>query len=136
MFWQNVHNQLAAEKGVYESVEQTILNAARWLELGIELVGAIIIGIGVILAIYRLFRHFKEEQSKDFNHIRLTLGKFLVLALEFQVAADIISTAIAPSWEQIGKLAAVAAIRTALNYFLIKELEHERRREEDSKAEI
>jgi uncharacterized membrane protein len=50
--------------------------------------------------------------------------------LEFQVGADILSTAIAPSWEQIGKLAAIASIRTLLNYFLTKELENERRREE------
>jgi uncharacterized membrane protein len=135
MFWQeNAHN--LTEKGIYESVEQIILGAARWLELGIETAGAVIIGIGIILAIYRLALHFKEEQSADFNHIRLTLGKFLVLALEFQVAADILSTAIAPNWEQIGKLAAVAAIRTVLNYFLTKELENERRREENSKAEI
>ena len=136
MFWQENVQNLAAEKGVYGSVEQFILDLVKWLELATEAVGAIIIGIGITLAIYSLIRHFKKEEPGDFNHIRLTLGKYLVLALEFQVAADILSTAIAPNWEQIGKLAAVVAIRTLLNYFLIKELESERAREENSKAEI
>jgi uncharacterized membrane protein len=49
-----------------------------------------------------------------------------VLALEFQLAADILSTAVAPTWEAIGKLAAIAVIRTVLNYFLTKEMEKEK----------
>lgn len=48
------------------------------------------------------------------------------MALEFQLAADILATAVAPSWNQIGKLAAVAAIRTALNYFLSREMAQEK----------
>jgi uncharacterized membrane protein len=51
----------------------------------------------------------------------------LALALEFQLGADILSTAIAPSWEQIGKLGAIAVIRTALNFFLSKEMQDERK---------
>jgi len=62
------------------------------------------------------------------------LGKYLVLALEFQVGADILSTAIAPSWEQIGKLGAIALIRTMLNYFLTRELAEEQKREAADKA--
>ena len=46
--------------------------------------------------------------------------------MEFQLGADILSTAIAPSWEQIGKLGAIAVIRTALNYFLSREMREER----------
>jgi uncharacterized membrane protein len=38
------------------------------------------------------------------------------------LAADILRTAVAPTWEDIGKLAAIAAIRTVLNYFLEREL--------------
>ena len=48
------------------------------------------------------------------------------MALEFQLGADIISTAVAPSWDQIGKLGAIAVIRTALNYFLSREMKEER----------
>ena len=46
----------------------------------------------------------------------------LRLALEFQLGADILTTAVAPSWDQIGKLGAIAVIRTTLNYFLMREL--------------
>lgn len=127
MFWQaNLEN--AADTGAYQSIEQTIIVATQWLKLGIESVGALIICLGVILAIYQLIVHFVSEQSNNFNRVRLTLGKYLVLALEFQVGADILSTAIAPSWEQLGKLGAIVLIRTVLNYFLTRELIEEQRR--------
>jgi len=47
------------------------------------------------------------------------------LALEFQLAADILATTVAPSWAQIGKLGAIAVIRTGLNYFLAREIKEE-----------
>ena len=122
--------KITTETGAYQTVESAIVAAAQWFKLGIETVGALVIGIGVALAIYQLVAHFRDEQPGNFNRVRLTLGKYLTLALEFQVGADILSTAIAPSWEQIGKLAAVAAIRTLLNYFLTKELVEEQKREQ------
>ena len=118
-----------ASPSAFEIAEPAINAAVQWLRLGVEATGAIVIGIGVILAIFQLVAHFKDEQSSNFNRVRLTLGKYLALALEFQVGADILSTAIAPSYEQIGKLGAIVIIRTLLNYFLTKELESERRRE-------
>ncbi|NJS16433.1 MAG: DUF1622 domain-containing protein, partial [Nostocaceae cyanobacterium CSU_2_110] len=51
------------------------------------------------------------------------LGKWLALSLEFALAADILRSTIAPSWDDIGKLAAIIALRTILNYFLSKEIE-------------
>lgn len=121
--------QNLAERGTFELSELTINAAVQWLRLAVEAVGALVIGIGVVLAIYQFLWHFKDEQSSNFNRVRLTLGKYLALALEFQVGADILSTAIAPSWEQIGKLGAIVVIRTLLNYFLTKELEGERKRD-------
>ena len=61
-----------------------------------------------------------------FNQVRLDVGRFLALGLEFQLASDLLRTAVAPSFEEIGKLAAVAAIRTALNFFLRREIREER----------
>jgi hypothetical protein len=46
----------------------------------------------------------------------------LALALEFLLGADILRTAVEPSWDEIGRLAAIAAIRTALNFFLQREI--------------
>lgn len=50
--------------------------------------------------------------------VRLTFARWLAVALEFELAADILNTAVTPSWSDIEKLAAIAALRTALNYFL------------------
>lgn len=134
MFFQETSQKIAENVGAFESTERTVAAVVGWLRLTVEAIGAAVIFIGVILAIYELAKHFKDEQPSNFNRVRLALGKYLALALEFQVGADILSTAIAPSWEQIGKLAAIAAIRTLLNYFLSKELEGERKREERSEA--
>jgi uncharacterized membrane protein len=50
-------------------------------------------------------------------------GVWLLLGLEFELAADIIRTVVSPTWRDIGELAAIAAIRTFLNYFLEKDVE-------------
>ena len=57
--------------------------------------------------------------------MRLDLGRFLVLGLEFQLA-HILRTAVSPSFTELAQLAAVAAIRTALNFFLGLEIKEER----------
>ena len=134
MFLQN-NSPPIAENGIYAATEHTIVSAVQWHKLGIEAVGALIICLGVMLAVYRLFIHFHQKQNGNFNDVRLTLGQYLAVALEFQVGADILSTAIAPSWEQIGKLAAIATIRTLLNYFLSRELAQERKQNQKSLAD-
>ena len=53
----------------------------------------------------------------------LRFGVWLLLGLEFELAADVVRSAISPSWSQIGQLAAIAVIRTFLNYFLEKDVE-------------
>ena len=71
--------------------------------------------------------------------MRLSLGRYLALGLEFQLASDVMRTAIAPSFQELGKLAAVAAIRTALNFFLAREIREEQRilaeRDEDARKD-
>ncbi len=95
-------------------------------EAGRGATGAAVIGIGVVIALYRFALSLGPPRMQRYNEIRLTLARFLALALEFQLGADILSTAVAPSWEQIGKLASVAVIRTALNYFLTREMREQR----------
>ncbi len=106
--------------------ESTIVNLVLWLKLAVETTGAIVIGLGVVAAAYQFARSLLPPQLEGYNEIRLTLARFLALALEFQLGADILSTAIAPSWTQIGKLGAIAVIRTALNFFLTREMKEER----------
>jgi len=111
------------------SAETLISSAVQWLRLSVETIGAIIIGMGVLVAIYKLMVAIAQRQTGDYNQIRLGLARYLALALEFQLGGDILSTAIAPSWDQIGKLGAIAVIRTGLNYFLMREIETERQGE-------
>ncbi|MBV8679345.1 MAG: DUF1622 domain-containing protein [Aquitalea sp.] len=107
-----------AESGV----EELVLNLVLWLKLAVEASGALVIGIGVLFAGLRYLRRCFEPGMAQYNSVRLSFARFLALALELQLAADILSTAVAPSWDQIGKLAAIAVLRTALNFFLGKEI--------------
>ena len=100
--------------------------AVEWLRLIVETIGAGIVAIGVVLAGLLFVKALIARRVADFNAIRLTLARYLALALEFQLGADILSTAVAPSWTQIGKLGAIAIIRTTLNYFLSREMQDER----------
>lgn len=126
LFYQEASGSLLHPPGE-TIVEPTIITLVSWLKLAIELTGAVIIAIGVTLSIYRFLRAFLKRESEDYTQVRLLLARYLALALEFQLGADILSTAISPSWDQIGKLGAIAVIRTALNYFLSREMEHEKK---------
>ena len=105
--------------------EDALQELVQWLRLGVEAIGAIIVALGVFLAALLFVRALISRQTADFNAIRLTLSRYLALALEFQLGSDILSTAVAPSWTEIGKLGAIAIIRTVLNYFLSKEMREE-----------
>jgi uncharacterized membrane protein len=99
-------------------IEEVISNLVLWLKLVIEVVGALLIGIGVAVTSARVAGVLRHRQLEVFGKARLGLARFLALGLEFQLAADIVATAFAPSWTQISKLGAIAVIRTGLNYFL------------------
>ena len=118
---------LAASETGAPAIEHTIIWLVQWLKLGIETIGALLIAIGVVVAVVGLVRQFIGHTAGEFTATRLTLARYLALALEFQLGADILSTAIAPSWDQIGKLGAIAVIRTGLNYFLFLEMKSERK---------
>jgi len=110
----------------------------RVLESVAVIVSLVIIAFGLIVAIYRIVQGFFQARSQNsrtrldrYQMVRLGLGRYLALALEFQLAADIVATSIEPSWQQLGRLGAVALIRTFLNYFLGREIAEE---EETAKA--
>ncbi len=110
---------------MFQTIEQLVFGAVQWLRLGLEAIGALVIVAGAVRGFLGLFGRMSGAQEGQFTPVRLTLARYLSLALEFQLAADILSTSIAPSWDQIGKLAAIAVIRTGLNYFLGLELKGE-----------
>ena len=88
----------------------------------IEACGAVVIMIGAVVAIVKFVAALGRRDINQFSAVRLSLARFLVLGLEFQLAADVLRTAISPSFSEIGKLAAIAAIRTLLKYFLNREI--------------
>ncbi len=117
---------LLPESALHRAVDLTV----RLVEFG----GAAVIFIGAVWAFVQFLllgvRRRRPRAARPiagFNRIRLSLGRFLALGLEFQLAGDVLRTAIAPSFDQIGQLAAIAAIRTGLNFFLGREIEAERR---------
>ena len=89
------------------------------------------IGVGVLAALVRTARFsVRRGTSLDsaMSEIRITLGRWLALALELALAADILRTVMIPTWDEIGKLGAIVVLRTVLNYFLEREIEQEQKK--------
>ena len=107
-------------------MEEYVITAVGYLRLIVEAIGAAVIGIGAISAAFRYALTLLGLRKYSNPDIRLYLGRFLALGLEFQVGGDILATAVSPTWEEVQLLAAIVVIRTVLNYFLSKELERER----------
>jgi uncharacterized membrane protein len=100
---------------------------AEWLRLGLAMIGAAVILVGTFVCLVELARAPTHRGHRSWAAARLSLARYLTLALEFQLAADVIETSIVPDWTRIGRLAAIAAIRTALNYFLGRDMSEDRR---------
>jgi uncharacterized membrane protein len=108
--------------------EELLGRVVQILVTVVEAVGAAVIFVGAVWAAARfVLTGIRHRSAAVFTPIRLSLARFLTLGLEFQLAADILRTAVSPSFGQLGRLAAIAAIRTALNYFLGREARSEQR---------
>ncbi|OGB88555.1 hypothetical protein A3H38_02815 [candidate division WOR-1 bacterium RIFCSPLOWO2_02_FULL_46_20] len=97
-----------------------------WTTFVLNIIGALITIWGILLALLEFLGKeiFNRKEAIELNEtIRLKLGSYLVLALEFFIASDIIKTVITPTWESLGILGVIVAVRTVLSYFLTKELE-------------
>ena len=117
-------------------VEELLVEALGVLVPVVEACGAAVIVVGALWAFVRfVVVGLRDRNAGAFVPVRLTLGRFLALGLEFQLASDVLRTAVAPSFRELGQLAAVATIRTALNYFLAKEIAEERRQLAEDRAD-
>ena len=106
-------------------IEVYFRELAGAVALAIEAAVVLVVAIGAAEAMYNtgklvLGGKLSNEGRRD---IWLRFAIWILLALEFALASDIIRTAIAPSWDDVGKLGAIAAIRTGLNWFLAKDIE-------------
>jgi len=97
-----------------------MVELATWVKLTFETASILVIVAGGVAALGVFVAGLPAESW--LKAMRTRLSRYLLLALELQLAADILGTAISPTWEQLGKLAAIAAIRTFLAYFLVEEL--------------
>ena len=107
-------------------MEEVAKNITLTVSHAVEMLSAIIIGAAVLQVLWNYGRSFARFNRSSISKegIRVQFGSSVAVALEFMLGADVLATAVAPSWNDIGKLAAIAVIRTALNYFLERELKY------------
>lgn len=104
-------------------MEEAIRHAVEHVVPVVEAIGAAVIAVGVLFAFALWVAGELRARDMTYEDVRLRLGRYLALGLEFQLGADILGTAVSPSWDEIGKLGAIAGIRTVLNYFLAQDLD-------------
>ena len=106
-------------------MEEILKEIAIGVALTVEAVAVLVIGYGALEATVKLaVRPFRDAVTRaPRKQIWLSFGLWLLLGLEFELAADIVRSVISPSWADIGQLGAIAVIRTFLNYFLERDLE-------------
>jgi uncharacterized membrane protein len=100
-------------------VEALVKAISIYIALSVEAVAALVIAYGLIEALVGLAPSLAMRRNLGRRRdVWMHFGSWLLLGLEFELAADIIRSAISPTWTDIGQLAAIAAIRTFLNFFL------------------
>ena len=106
-------------------VEELFQEIASGVALGLEAIVVVIIAGAAVKAVVRLMPLvFHDDLLVEHRHdIWMRFATAIILALEFTLAADIIRSAVAPSWDAIGRLGAIATIRIALNFFLARDIE-------------
>jgi uncharacterized membrane protein len=114
-------------------MERWFAQLASSVALGLELLSVLLIGWGALMALSSLARRsLRTTPDVRSESVFLTLGRYVLLGLEFTLAADVVRTAIAPSWDDIGKLGAIAVIRTFLNFFLERDIDLAKSQEQEA----
>lgn len=102
-----------------ETIELAVTELASFTQVLFEAASILVVTAGGVAFAYAVI---SQRFAKDVIRPRQTLARFLIVALELQLAADIIATATHPSLDELIKLGAIAVIRTFLNYFLVLEM--------------
>jgi uncharacterized membrane protein len=107
-------------------VEELLVTFAHNASMLVEAAAVVVVAFGSIEAFIRLLRVVATPGTThgERKAIWRRYGVWLLLGLEFELAADIISSVVSPTWQDLGELGAIAVIRTFLNYFLERDLEH------------
>jgi uncharacterized membrane protein len=109
--------------GERSAVREWLVLATNVAVVAIDWLALVLIVVGAIEAFFLgLWTMFSSSEGHHEREVWLRLGRWLVAGLTFQLAADVLETAITTSWDEVARLAAIAAIRTFLNYFLERDL--------------
>jgi uncharacterized membrane protein len=104
-------------------MEETAKTITIYISHALEIIAATVIAAALAKLIFTYFKFFFQKKNNlSAMTTRVTFGSAVAVSLELLLGADVLATAVAPSWDDIGKLAAIAVLRTSLNYFLGKEL--------------
>lgn len=105
-------------------MEEMFVLVSGTVELFLELALVLIVTLGAVVALATVVASFgKPDALRLRRDAWVTFAGWLLLALEFALAADLVGTAISPTWDEIGQLAVIAVIRTFLGYFLERDIE-------------
>jgi uncharacterized membrane protein len=106
-------------------MEDALKSFAAYVSLGLQAIALLVIVIGAVEAVIAICRVMLERHAAnaDKRAVWLEFARWLVAGLTFQLAADIVQTTVAPTWNEIGRLAAIAVIRTFLTLFLDRDIE-------------
>jgi uncharacterized membrane protein len=120
------------------SAVTVIEQIVHYIAVALSLVGVFAVVIGVIEALVRycgmrLFRADDVTFGERAPLIRARLGEHLMLGLDVFIAADIVNSVLAPTWEKVGLLAAIVAVRVVLSWILLREIDAARAEAERGK---
>ena len=110
-------------------MDEVLHTLARALSQFFEAATLVLLALGALLALKNLIagllaRHPPSEVALD---VWQGLSRWIMVGLEFLLAADLAATVVSPSWDELGRLGAIAAIRTLLGFFLGRDLESARK---------
>jgi uncharacterized membrane protein len=118
-------------------VREWLVLATNVAVVAIDWLALVLIVVGAVEAFFLgLWTMFSSSEGHHEREVWLRLGRWLVAGLTFQLAADVLETAITTSWDEVARLAAIAAIRTFLNYFLERDLGEIRGRQGLARSDI
>ncbi|HEY6382824.1 MAG TPA: DUF1622 domain-containing protein [Pseudolabrys sp.] len=117
-------------------MEEALHLAAHYITLVLEALALLVIAIGAVEAIIGILRIMLARRASDAEKRAVWLGfaHWLIAGLTFQLAADIVHTTVTPGWDEIGRVAAIAAIRTLLTFFLDRDIELQTRHSGENNA--
>ena len=112
-------------------MREALAAATEFAVPAIDLLALVIVAIGTVQAFVGGFRVlFQRMDGHARRQVWIDYGRWLVAGLTFQLAADILETSIRTDWDSIGRLAAIAVVRTFLNHFLEKDIAEIRERQQ------